>query len=107
MENFLEKLNSLQLMTDLSIEEKATALIPQEANFQLPNIFLKSKINNKLENIFYQSKPLPDYSTSVDYAIDYLNEIIIEDVPDSNLEQEYDEKLLEQMVRMRFGTQKQ
>lgn len=104
IQNCIENLSSLEYIMQNEVQDSQVALVPQEANFQLPNIFLKTKMNPKAEKLFSENKAFLDWDDSLEKAINFLLEIEIQMVSDSQNENIHDEKILEALIRSRFGS---
>lgn len=104
IQNFIEELSSIEYVLQNKIVEADAILVPQEANFQLPNTFLKTKIGNKVQSLFKDSPAAPDRDNNIDDAIEFLNEIEIQDIQEINENECFNMQILEKLVRARFGT---
>lgn len=100
-ENFIEKLSSIEYILETTSNTTEKALVPMEANFQLPNTFLKSRPNFKLENLFSNSNKENNWDEALDASIAFLDEIQF----DMKIEKKSvtDVELLERMICWRNG----
>ena len=105
IKNCIEELAALEHILQAKTEEDNTVLMPLEANFQLPNVFLKTKINNKVQRLFDSCPSSPQNDLSLEEVIEFLSDIEIYDVPNIQIGC-FDESILEDLIRFRFSTSK-
>ncbi|ELQ74798.1 hypothetical protein THOM_2275 [Trachipleistophora hominis] len=79
LENYIDMLESIDLVLNVNDDEKDYFMCPEEANLQLPNVFLrqtklleckhfiKSKANNRIGEHFYENcREILDFLESVE-----------------------------------------
>lgn len=102
-ENFIESLAAIEYNLCLPIQEPAKCLVPLEANFQLPNVFLKTKLNFKSDKILSNDAMKANWNTEIAKVCDFLENIELE-VFEERKELMCDEKNLEELIKWRQGT---
>lgn len=103
--SLMEGLSHMEYILLNDPETQGLGLVPQEANFQLPNIFLKSKINSKVEKLLKETKKSLGWDSSLDAAIDFLGEVEVVDALEEDLNPEFSEEVLEELLKARHGNQ--
>lgn len=99
-ENFLESLSAIEYSLLLPSSEEVMSLVPNEANFQLPNIFLKTRNNFEVEKLFGKSRPDDNWNSKIDKLIGLIDQIELkQDHPSEN--GDFDEKTLEVLIKHR------
>lgn len=104
-ENFIESLAAIEYNLSIPIQEPSKCLVPLEANFQLPNIFLKTKLNFKSDKILNNDSMKANWNKEIDKIVEFLDGIELE-VEEEDEEVDCLEKELEEMIRWRQGTNK-
>jgi len=104
LENFLECVSSVEYTLQTCNPDLQKAIVPLEANFQIPNILLKTKKCFKVENLFAEKNLSADWNDRLDYAICFIDNIELECEEESQ-DLELDIKLLENLIRWRFSAQ--
>lgn len=102
-ENFMESLSGIEYHLLQAPNEEQKSLVPTEANFQLPEIFLRIKNTFEIEKIFLKSRLENNWNHRLDKIIEKLNQIELEQ-PVTEKKSIFDEKVLETMIRWRYGT---
>lgn len=99
-ENFLESLSAIEYNLLHPSSEATKCLVPKEANFQLPNIFLKTRNSFAVEKLFGKSRRDDNFNAELDKIIDVLDQI--EFKQPANLKNLlFDEKILEILIKYR------
>lgn len=102
LKNFLECLSSVEYTLETCNPALLKAIVPLEANFQLPNIFLKTKKAFKIENLFSDKNLAADWNDELATAILYIDNIELE-CSGNNKDPEVDILQLESMLKWRNG----
>lgn len=102
LENFIESLSSIEYTLQSITSEPQRSVAPLEANFQIPNVFLKTKKSFKVEKLFLDGEAGGEWNESLDGAIEFLDGIKL-CVTESNEADVPDGKLLEKMLMWRNG----
>jgi len=99
-ENFLDSLSTMEYALLLSSSETPKCLVPNEANFQLPNIFLKTRSSSAVEKLFSKSRCEDNFNAELDAMIEFIDQIEFDrpPQPESN---PLDEKTLEILIKHR------
>ena len=98
METFIEHLLALESILHVPAATMGDALVPAEANFQLPNVFLRTKANPKVERILEQRTPAVDMTAHINKVCDLLDELEWESVGRAEADKD-----LEALIRLRTG----
>lgn len=101
--NFIEQLNNLEY--NFNFEDNSNlAYIPLEANFQLPNTFLKSAISNSVKHLFESENSFQtNWNKQIDMAIEYFDFIEFDtEITDEN-EDENNSQMLKDLINERFN----
>lgn len=99
-ENFLDSLSSIEYSLLLPPAETAKSLVPNEPNFQLPNVFLKTRSNFLVEKLFRRNRPEDDFSEEIGRLLKILDEIEVEQATPQE-GNPFDEKVLEILIKYR------
>lgn len=102
LENFLESLSAVEYNMCHLVQEAPKCLVPLEANFQLPNVFLKTKLNFKSEKLLTGDAIKANWNSEVSKISDFLEEIELEEY-EMKVEKECNEKGIEELIRWRYG----
>jgi hypothetical protein len=103
-ETLIERLSSLEhnLQTPAG-EEAPQSYVPLEPNFQLPNVFLKTLANNRVEKLFAENQGSTEgWNEQIDAAIEYLDELQFEGPESSGEGDPYESDVLEMLVKSRL-----
>ncbi|OQS53961.1 hypothetical protein EHP00_1742 [Ecytonucleospora hepatopenaei] len=73
-ENLLETINNIEYQINQCTNTSSTAIIPQEANFQLPTQFLGIKKNVEIEGLFIESNKTSVNDEKIDRIVTFLEE---------------------------------
>ncbi|KAM0679871.1 hypothetical protein GINT2_002043 [Glugoides intestinalis] len=103
-ENLLESLSAIEYTLVHSTVEEGKALAPLEANFQLPNSFLRTRNSFDTERLFVNNNLENNWNSRLDRLIELLDDIEIEGTLMSQ-EEPIDEKMLEKLIKWRSGSQ--
>lgn len=106
LDNFIEKLSSIEYLLQTSSTEPNKALVPQEPNFQLPNVFLKTKKLFKAENLFTDKSLIGNWNEQFDRIIKFIDNIKF-DVEEKDLKIKNERNLIDEMIAWRNGKPKQ
>lgn len=101
--NFIEQLNNLEY--NFNFEDNSNlAYIPLEANFQLPNTFLKSAISNSVKHLFESENSFQtNWNKQIDMAIEYFDFIEFDtEITDENEDENYSQ-MLKDLINERFN----
>lgn len=101
-ENFLESLSAIEYNLFLNSNEDSKCIVPLKADFQLPNVFLKTRKNFKVEKIFSNLGLKANWNKEVDMALEILDTIDLNTDQDCRVV-DTDEKLLEKMIKCRYS----
>lgn len=105
-ENLLESLSAIEYTLLHSTVEEGKALAPLEANFQLPNVFLRTRNSFDTERLFLNSRLENNWNAKLDRIIELLDQIEVEGA-ETQQEEPVDEKMLEKLIKWRSGPPKQ
>lgn len=104
-DTLIDNLSSLEYAMLLPAEEEPRFWVPREANFQLPNVFLRTKIDPQAEKLLTQPGQNVDWKDNIDRLVGHLDDIQLEDEEGEESEEApEDEELLEALIKMRYGT---
>lgn len=99
--------NFLPLESYFLFENEAPSsecFVPNEANFQLPNIFLKTTINTACKKYIQCNEEKIDRSQIIDKLIEELETFIIDDSCDEDEDLEIiDKNILNDLYKKRYG----
>jgi hypothetical protein len=108
---FPEKVSALDLYTQMNEIDKIVAFVPAEANFQIPNVFLRTKKVPECEQFLKgNSTSLDDrdllvsWNTKIDECLNILETFEISEWsagPENEIVK-FDEKNVEKMLKDRF-----
>ena len=103
-ETLIERLSSLEYNLQLPTnDEEPQSYVPLEPNFQLPNVFLKTLRNNRVEKLFAENRDAGvDWDESIARAIEYLDELEFEAPEADNGDDVYDSDALEALIKSRM-----
>ncbi|KAI5149064.1 hypothetical protein ENBRE01_0674 [Enteropsectra breve] len=80
-----------------------TICTANEANFQLPNVFLRTKENFKLETVFANNNEPVDWIDNVKELIDFINEIQFNAPPrERKFSKEKQDKILTALLEFQY-----
>lgn len=96
-ENFLESLTAIEYNLHQPAEE-SKSLAPNEANFQLPNVFLKTRNNFEIEKLLGKSNLEDNWNAKIDKAIEFLDRIEL-DQKEFEEPGVFDDKILETLIK--------
>lgn len=105
LENFIESLSSIEYGLQSFSPEPQESIVPLEANFQIPNVFLKTKKSFKVEKLFLEKELGGEWNQQLDRAIEFFDSIEL-GTPETNEAHSFDVKLLERLLEWRNGTLK-
>jgi len=77
-EKLVETLSGLEHSLPPGIEEEGAVLVPLEANFQLPNVFLNTRRINRVEKLFAGHGRSVGQSRAAEQVVAWLDEIQFE-----------------------------
>lgn len=100
LENFIENLSSIEYTLQSLTQEPQESIVPLEANFQIPNVFLKTKKSFKVEKLFLEKELSGEWNDQLDKAIEFFSGIEL-DIPETDEAHKLDERLLERLLRWR------
>lgn len=101
-EKFLECLSVVEYNLQTTPIETSRIIAPQEANFQLPNVFLKTRTVFKAEGILSNNEFSANWNDKLDQAIKFLDSIDLSPIDESKTE-DLDSKILESLLCYRNG----
>lgn len=99
LENLMESLSSIEYNLHQPIKV-SKSVVPLEANFQFPEMFLKTLNSFEVEKIFGKSDHKDNWNVNLNEMIDFLDNIEFSgEVENEPLE--YDEKTLQTLIKNR------
>ena len=102
IENMLEIFNKIEYQIKQSEVAKNAVVIPQEANFQLPNQFLGTKPNIALDRFFSKRNDLKINYKKINKIIEGLDEIDLESSVNESTDVRIIQNNADDMVRSIF-----
>lgn len=83
--------------------DENVVLVPLEANFQLPNVFLNTRRINKVEKLFAEHGHAAPRSRAAERIIGWLDEIQFEYEEEREVNLEEDAQILSAILKHRIG----
>ncbi|EOB14454.1 hypothetical protein NBO_27g0011 [Nosema bombycis CQ1] len=101
--DIIENLKPLEhLITEGLDNDQESCLYPNEPNFQLPNVFLKTKISSELKNYIKSNDGVSNFTTSIDLVLDKLESFELFET-EINLKDTIEDEVLNFIVANREG----
>ncbi|KAI4292519.1 hypothetical protein PAPHI01_1793 [Pancytospora philotis] len=102
-ETLVDSLAAIEYCLQTQNGDELKFLVPREANFQLPNVFLRTRMDPGAEKLLAQHACRADWDSSIDALVEQLDEIEFEDGAPEDSEIEGREELLESLIRVHSG----
>lgn len=103
-EQFIENLKPLELyFTDSVDNDSEQCIYPNEPNFQIPNVFLKTKKSSELKKFIKTNNGSADFSVAIDQILDDLENFDLVESQSTEEKEKVDEEVLQFLINNRKG----
>ncbi|KAI5168598.1 hypothetical protein PAEPH01_0264 [Pancytospora epiphaga] len=102
-ERFIEVISRIENRLSITSELENIAIVPLEANFQLPNVFLNTRRINKVEKLFSDHGSDENQREKIDQIIGWLDNIQFEYEEEQRVSPEGDKHILSALLKYRYN----
>lgn len=103
-DQFVENMKPLELyFTDSVDNDSEQCIYPNEPNFQIPNIFLKTKMSSELKKFIKTNNGNSDFSTAIDKILDDLESFELSDSQNAEEKEKVKDEVLYFLINNRKG----